>query len=199
MSSATAKKATQKPEVDIVKLRNVRLSFPNLFENETYEGQDTGKKSATFLIPKTDTEQIAMVEAAIERAIQAAFPDGKVPRGKIKTQFWKDGDEETYDGYAGMMSLKATKPVSNGHPLILDRSKSPIMPDEAAEKMYAGSYVHVNVDFNAGKDSYNNYRVWCNLRGVVQHRDGERFAKGTPVDVDEEFNDFSDEEDPLAD
>lgn len=179
-----------KPEEDIVKLRNVRLSFENLFQHETYEGKSTEKYTATFLIPK-GSEQDAAVEQAIERAIARS----STPKKPFITTY-QDGDEKDYDGYEGMMSLKAS---TKRRPVVIDRDRSPIVEDEAYDLMYSGMYVNASVTFNAGKDSYGKYRVWCNLRGVQRHRDGERFSSGVPVDVENEFDDFSDADDDLLD
>lgn len=175
-------------DADIVKLKNVRLSFPNLFQHEFYQGEDTGKFSATFLIPKTDAAQVKMVTEAIQRAITRKWPTGKAP-GKLELTF-RDGDNEGYEGYADHYSLKATKPKQQ--PKILDKDKTPLTEDDAYEKMYAGMFVNASVEFNAGTDGYGKHRVWCNLRGVQRHADGERFTKMTPV-TDDEFQDYDDE------
>lgn len=183
----------EKPLATVVKLPGVRLSFANLIEHEMYEGQDTGKFSATFLIPHGDKKTLKAIDRAIEEAIVAKWPT-KRPKDIILTL--KDGDDATYEGYEGNMSLKATR---KSRPVLLDRDKSALSTDEAEEKLYSGCYVNASVDFNAGTDSYKKNRVWCNLRGVQFLRDGDRFASGTPVNVDEEFDDFSDDDDdPLA-
>jgi hypothetical protein len=179
-----------KPAADIVKLDNVRLSFPALTEFEQYEGKSTGKYTATFLIDKkTQGPLIKKIEAAIERATAAAWPT-KRPKDIIITL--KDGDDETYDGYAGKMSLKAGR---KNRPHLLAANRDPLSIEEANEILYAGCYVNASVDFNATKDGYGKFRVWCNLRGVQFYKQGERFASGIPVNVDSEFDDFSDDSD----
>jgi hypothetical protein len=179
--------ATPQPQAAVVKLPNVRLSFPSLTEQETYEGKPTGKYSATFLIPKTNKALVKEIEAAMDAAIKLKFPV-KAPKGFILTL--KDGDECEYDGYEDHMSLKASR---KGRPMLMDSDKEILSPEDADDVLYAGCYVNATVDFNAGKDSYGKYRVWCNLRGVQFRRDGDRFSSGAPVS-DDEFDDFDDDD-----
>src|SRR5690349_22853105 len=53
-----------------VKLTNVRLSFPDLFEAKEFQGDGNPKFRAAFLIPKDDKVQIGAIEAAIKVAAQ---------------------------------------------------------------------------------------------------------------------------------
>lgn len=183
-------KPEERREVDIVKLKNVRLSFPALFIHEFYEGTDTGKFSATFLIPKANTKLVNAVEKAIEKAINLQWPDTKNrPRTILDTL--RDGDNEKYDGYEDCMALKAT---NTKRVTLLDRGRNPLTVEDEYDLMYAGCYVNASLEFNAGTDSYKKSRVWCNLRGVQFYKDGDRFGGGTPVDTDAEFDDFSDED-----
>jgi len=196
MANSAAARKQEIPEVNVIKLKNVRLSFPSLFSNEMYKGDDTGKRSATLLIEK-GSKQIKMIEDAIADAIAEGRWKGKAPQASKVITTFRDGDEETYDGYENMMALKASK---KGVAAVIDAARDPIEKADADSLMYPGMYVNVNVDFNAGTDGYGNHRVWCNLRGVQRYRDGERFASaGKAVDVDDEFDAFDDEEDGLLD
>jgi hypothetical protein len=177
---------------EVVKLPNVRLSFPSLTEFETYEGKPTGKYTATFLINKRDKATLKAVDTAISNAVKLAWPT-KAPKDIILTL--RDGDDETYDGYEGMMALKAGRKT---RPLLMDADKEMLTPEEANDVIYAGCYVNATVDFNASRDAYGKNRVWCNLRGVQFRKDGDRFASGAPVS-DNEFDDFDDEEDDPLD
>jgi len=178
----------------IIRLNNVRLSFPSLTEHEKYEGQDTGKYGCTLLMPHA-TQGVMQVEKGISDAIKLKWGKKPPPANKLKTSF-RNGDDEKYDGYAGMMALKATN--KNRLHLIL-RDRSPIEPDEVDQILYPGCYVNATISFNAGKDSYNNNRVWCNLRALQFYKRGEKFGGGVPVDIDAEFESFSDEEEIPAD
>jgi len=197
-------KAKSKPQQDtegsaVLKLKNVRLSFPSLFKNETYKGEDTGKKSGTFLV-EAGSKQHERIEKFIEDAIQTALDndkfDGKPKRKNIVVTL-KDGDEEDYAGYEGMMSLKGS---SSRNVLLINRDRSPLLPEDEEEFLYPGVRVNANVDFSAGTDGYGNHRVWCNLRGVQFYQHDERFAGAAPADPDEfeDFDDDDDDDDPLA-
>ena len=178
-------------EESIIRLTNVRLSFPSLEKHEIYEGEDTGKFSATFLILQGSTNQ-EMVEFAINEAITGKWGKKSPSKKKLKTTY-RDGDDEKYDGYAGMMALKGTNQKRVN---LIMRDRTPVDPEMIDEWFYAGAYVNASLTFNAGKDSFGNYRVWCNLRAVQFFMHGERFGGGAPVDTESEFEEFDDEEIP---
>ena len=118
-------------------LKNVRLSFPSLFNRAVFNG-DEGKFEATFLLSKEDhAEIISKIEKEIEAGIKENLKGAKVPADK---RCLKDGDNQDYDGYAGTMSLKAS---ANKRPLIIDRDKSPLIEDDG--KPYAGCYVNAQI------------------------------------------------------
>lgn len=54
-----------------VKLSNVRLAFPDLFEATQVNGQGDYKFRATFLIPKNRTDLIEAIENAIKQVATA--------------------------------------------------------------------------------------------------------------------------------
>lgn len=163
-------------------LKNVRLSFPSLFQRSVFDGQE-GKYEATFLIPKSDTKLKAQLDAAIAEAIKAAGI--KVASDKLCL---KDGNDSDYDGYEGTWSLKA---ANNKRPTVIDRDKSPII--ESDEKLYAGCYVNAIVDLWVMNNSYGK-RVNCNLYGVQFVKDGEAFGSG-PVNVFDDFDDLDGDDD----
>lgn len=177
---------------NIIRIKNARLSFHSLDEHELYEGKDTGKYSATLLFAHGSNNQ-TIVEAAIQDALAAKWGKKIPARSKIKDTY-RDGDDEKYDGYAGMMALKGTNKRRIN---VIRRDRSPIMPEEFEEWMYNGCYVNATVTFNAGVDGYKNNRVWCNLRAVQFYAHGDRFGGGTPVDIDDEFDEFDDDDDDI--
>jgi len=167
-----------------IKLPNVRLSFPSLYNRASFDGNQ-GKFEATFLINK-DTQ--ASLIAELRKAIDAELAKAniKVPEAKWAL---KDGDDVEYDGYAGHISLKAS---SNKRPTIIDRDKTPLMEDDA-NAPYAGCYVNAIVDFWVQNNNYGK-RVNCNLYGVQFVKDGESFGSG-PVDVTDDFDLLDDDGD----
>jgi hypothetical protein len=175
---------------NIIRIHNARLSFHSLFTHEIYEKEDTGKFSATLLIPK-DTATHQAIEEGIDLAIAEKWGKKPPAKSKIKTTF-RDGDNEVYDGYAGMMALKGTN-TKRIH--TITRQREPVVAED--DLFYNGCYVMATVTFNGGKDSYGNYRIWTNLRAVQFYKHGERFGGGTPVNIDDEFEQFDDEEEEV--
>lgn len=158
-------------------LKNVRLSFPSVFQKAVFDGKE-GKYEATFLISKEDTKTKAVLDAAIADAIKAAGI--KVSGDKLCL---KDGDDSTYDGYENTWSLKA----ANGkRPTVIDRDKSPIIEND--EKLYAGCYVNAVVDLWVQNNGFGK-RVNANLYGIQFVKDGEAFGQGN-IDVFDDFDDL---------
>lgn len=173
-------KMSTKNENVRIQLKNVRLSFPSIFNRSVFEGVE-GKYEATFLIPKEDTKTYKAVNKAIEDAIAKAKV--KVPSDK---RCLKDGDESEYEGYAGHWSLKAG---NSKRPTVINRDKSPITQDD--EVIYAGCYVNAVIDVWVQNNKYGK-RVNSNLYGIQFVRDGEPFGMG-PIDVTDDFDDLEDE------
>lgn len=167
-----------------MKLSNVRLSFPSLWVTEKYKGEDTGKFTASFLIPKDDP-QLKEIKKAMIACAEAKW--GKPLPKAVKMSALKDGDETEYDGYEGMMSVKC---ATQRRPVIVDRDKSLIV--EADDKVYAGCYVNAVISFWAMDNQYGK-KVLGNLDGIQFNAAGEPFgASNTAMD------DF-DELEPSAD
>jgi hypothetical protein len=166
-------------------LKNVRLSFPDIFEAKSVNN-GAPRYTANFLIPKTDKEQLRAVKVIIDEITAEEF-NGKALPGE-RTPF-KDGDESDYDGYAGHYAVSAAKPAKNGRPTIVDKDKSPLTADDG--KPYAGCYVNAIVRFYSinGKsdtksDKSYGKRICCSLEAIQFWKDGEPF--GAPkADLDE--------------
>jgi hypothetical protein len=168
-----------------VKLQNVRLSFPSLFNKAKFNDQET-KFEATFLLHKDEqADLIAKIEAQLDAVAKEHFK-GKVPKG-LKLCL-ADGDEKEYDGYENHMSLKA---ASNKRPTIIDRDKTPLAEDDGV--VYAGCYVNAIVDFWVQDNSWGK-RINSNLLGVQFFKDGDGFGAGD-TDVTNDFDAFDDFED----
>lgn len=164
-------------------LKNVRLSFPSLFNRASFNGNE-GKYEATFLLDKeTQADQIKLIQDKIKAML--AEKGKKVPSDKI---CMKDGDGVEYDGYAGHMSIKGS---SKKRVTVVDRDRTPLVEDDG--KPYAGCYVNAILELWFQDNDYGR-RVNCNLLGVQFVKDGEAFGSG-PVDVTDEFDAFDDEDD----
>ena len=159
-----------------IKLNNVRLSFPSIFNKSEFNGQ-VGKFEATFLMNKeSQAKMITDVEAQI--ALIQKDNKAKVSPDKICL---KDGEYVDYDGYAGCMSIKAG---SNRRPTVLGRDKAPVVEEDNI--VYAGCYVNAVVELWFQDNSYGK-RVNCNLLGIQFAKDGDTFGAGD-TDVSDDFD-----------
>ncbi len=165
-------------KLETIKLRNVRLSFPSIFNRSNFDGKE-GKYEATFLIPKSDTKTKKILDEAIKKLLTEAKI--KVSPDKICL---KDGDDSSYDGYADHWSLKAG---NNKRFPIYNNDKTPLT--ESDNVIYAGCYVHAIIDFWVQNNQYGK-RVNANLYALQFHKDGEAFGMGVP-DVSDQFDDES--------
>ena len=173
----------------VLKLNNVRVSFPDLFIPKPFKAGDVPKFKCTFLIPKG-----SKLDKEVEKAILAA---GKASKWGAKAEkeiaamrnnpnkfCYQDGDNKDYDGYAGMMALSAG---SKTRPLVIDRDKSPLTVEDG--KPYAGSYVNAQVELFGYNNSGNG--ISAGLLGVQFVKDGDAFSGSKPADI----SDFDEVED----
>lgn len=166
-------------------LENVRLSFPSLFESEQYNGTDTGKYAATFLMDKKG-KLAKKIQKAAKEVAEEKF--GKpLPKG-LKTCL-KDGDEVEYDGYAGMLAIKAN---TKKRPVLINRDKTPITADD--DTLYPGCYVNVSLELY-GLDNQYGKRISCQLNGIQFLKDGESFGSSNDSFDDFEALDEADDDD----
>jgi hypothetical protein len=164
-----------------ITVNNVRLSFPSLFKKSVFDGVET-KFEATFLIAK-DSPTHKQVTKAIDAFVEEKFA-GKTPKG-LKITAYKDGDEKEYDGYEGMMALKAG---TTKRPMVIDADKTPLVEDD--NKPYAGCYVNAILEFWYSDHPKGGKQILGNLVAVQFAREGVAFGNGTSVSVDD-FEDVS--------
>lgn len=175
----------------VIKLKNVRLSFPELWEAKPFKPGDKPTYKASFLIEKgsqTDKEVRAVIKALTEEkwGKNAAKMLKSIENNPNKFCY-QDGDTKTYEGYAGMMALSA-KAKESKPPVILDRDKTVLREKDG--KPYAGCYVNASVEFFTYSNSGDG--ISSSVRWVQFLKDGDAFEGGRPVDVDEEIEDLSD-------
>ena len=166
-----------------LKLQNVRLSFPSLFNKAVFNGNVT-KYEGTFLMPK-GSPQHKQTQDAIDAFIAEKF-QGKAPKG-LKITCFTDGDEKDYDGYEGQMALKggSTKRV-----LIIDKDKTPLVEEDG--RLYAGCYVNAIVEFWYSDHPLGGKQILGNLLGVQFAKDGDSFGDNTGASIDD-FDEIDDE------
>ncbi|WP_197331155.1 DUF2815 family protein [Ralstonia syzygii] len=171
-----------------LKLNNVRLAFPVLFEAKTVNGEGKPAFSASFLIDPSDP-QIKVLNEAVEQIAKekwGAKADAVLKQMRAQDKVClHDGDlKANYDGFPGTLYVSAR---SATRPLIIDKDRSPLA--EADGKPYAGCYVNASIELWAQDNNYGK-RVNAGLRGVQFLRDGDAFAGGGAASEDE-FDDIT--------
>lgn len=163
----------------LLKLTNVRLSYPHLFQPTAFKPGMPLKFKATFLIPK-GSAQHKEIEAAIKDAATAKWGAKadqiiKSIRGNSNKFCFQDGDLSDKEEYHGNMSITASNAAK---PLILDRDPN-VHLTPADGRPYAGCYVNANIEIYAYDKSGNG--ISANLGGVQYNRAGDSFVGGTPA------------------
>lgn len=197
--------ATKPEREGVVVLKDVRLSFPHLFEPSASIEDGPKKYRAAFLIdPETATGKanIKKLEAAMDKAAIGVWKT-KEKADKIRARLeadrsgLQDGDNgvnkegDQYPGYADMMFIKAT----NGRkPKILRRDKSVIDSTESAE-IYAGCYVNAVISIWAtNSEKHGGNGIFATLEIVQYLRKGEPFG-AAELDEDDYLEELEDEDD----
>lgn len=176
-------------------LKNVRISFPDVFNAKAFGGDDASKPSfgASFLFAKTHP-QMKEINAAIEAAAKEKWgPKAETVLKGLRAAdkvCLHDGDLKDYDGYAGNLFISAR---SNKRPTVVDADRTPLT--EADGRPYGGCYVNAILEVYAQDNGFGK-RVNASLGGVQFVKDGEAFAGSAPVAADE-FEDVT--ADALAD
>jgi len=171
-----------------IKLNNVRLSFAQLFEAKTVNGEGKPAYSASFLIDPKDP-QIAAVNAAIETVAKdkwGAKADAtlKAMRAADKTCLHSGDLKSNYYGFEGMLYISSRNAM---RPLVIDVDKSPLV--ESDGKPYSGCYVNCSVELWAQDNNYGK-RINATLMGVQYFKDGESFSGGG-VASEDDFDDLT--------
>jgi hypothetical protein len=172
--------------MSLVKVQNVRISFPNLFEAKAINGEGDPRFSAAFVI-EPGSENHKQLEAAMIAVAKEKW-GAKAPgiltelkqKGRVafkEAPLSKDG--EVYDGFEGMYSLNASSPTRVA---VIDKDTSPLTPADG--KPYGGCFVDASVDVWAQDNSWGK-RVNAKLRWVQFRADGDAFSGGAPVSQDE--------------
>lgn len=169
----------------IIKMQNVRLSFPNLFQTASFGGEDTGKYDGTFILDKKGHKDIIKeIEKGFKILADEKFKGKIPPEDKICL---KDGDETEREEQQGCMVVKAS---TKRRPMVLDRDKSPIT--EGDNVIYAGCFVNAIITLWAQNNAYGK-RINASLDGVMFCGHGEPF--GAPAIDADEFNAFGEPDD----
>ena len=169
-----------------------RFSYANLWEPKSING-GAPKYSVSIIIPKSDTDTIAKVKAAIE----AAYREGEaklkgsgktVPAlSSLKTPL-RDGDLERPDddAYAGSYFINANSATAPG---IVDKTCEPILD---RSEVYSGVYARASINFYSF-NSNGNRGIACGLNNIQKLRDGQPL--GGKSRAEDDFTDSNEADD----
>lgn len=168
------------PDTDpaIIKLENVRLSFPHLFQPHAMEEGQEKKYGASFIM---DNDAHGKLLDKIESTIERLALDHWKKKMHFKTCL-RDGNEKpNMDGYGdGVMFITASRKT---RPAVVDRAINPLTEEDGV--IYAGCYVNATLRLWVQDNKWGK-RVNAELRAVQFVKDGESFGAG-PVDAETEF------------
>ena len=189
-------KTDQNPNLGEVRLKNTRLSFAHVFEPQPgMINEETGKPGepkygASFLIdPATEDGKtnLANLKKAAEQVKKAQWGDN-IPKLRPDRVCVRDGSLEEWDGYEGMIYVRAT---NSKKPPTVDRDRSELSKESG--KLYSGCYVNAVVRIWAQDNKFGK-RLNASLEGVQFLRHGDAFGY-KQIDPNEAFEDVSEAED----
>jgi hypothetical protein len=180
--------STTEKDPNIIRLTNVRLSYPQLFVAKEPE---KGKKpvfSASLLLDKKQHKAIIdQIEKTTERVALDAFKKKVV----LKRRPLRDGNEKDgKEGYGDEVMFVGAR--NEKRPVVVDRDLTPLTADDP--KPYAGCYVNATIRLFAFDHVVGGKGVSASLRAIQFVKDGEAFGAG-PVNAEEEFEPVSDDVD----
>ena len=176
----------------------VRFSYLHVWE-PSHGNIDNGMYSVSLIIPKTNTQALAI----IDRAIKAAAAEGVSKLGTAGNfrRPLRDGDAERPDdeAYKGSYFLNAK---STRQPGVVDAYKQPIIDQN---QLQSGDWGYACIRFFAYNKN-GNKGIGCSLEHLMKTRDGESLGGGISTDAAfadvpmaapnpfEDYNHFAEEE-----
>lgn len=173
---------------NVIKLRNVRLSYPQLFVAKPPEVGKEPVFSASFLLDKKQHKAVIdLIEKTTERVALDAFKK----KVTLKRRPLRDGNEkDDKEGYGDEVMFVGAR--NSKRPVVVDRDLTPLTKDDP--KPYAGCIVNATIRLFAFDHPTGGKGVSASLRAVQFVKDGESFGAG-PVNAEEEFEPVADEAD----
>lgn len=164
---------------------NAILSYPHLFKAWARNPNEKAKFSARFLLPKdTHAECINIIKQQCIKILKENNKGEKIPADKY---FLRDGDLTGKPEDEGRYYIAASEDT---RPNVIDRDKSPLTEED--DKMYPGAIVNVLIRPWWQNNNYGK-RINANLLMVQFVAKGERIAGAARPDVDDVFDEISDE------
>lgn len=162
---------------EIVKLKNVRISFPQIFEPKQFKGMGKPSFSASFLFERS-SENFNNVMAAIKKVAEEKWGDSYLDfLRKLNTQkllCLHNGDHKPdWEGYPGNYFVSVRSYIQ---PRIFDRNKTPLK--ESDGKIYPGCRVNAVFEVWAqDSKAYGVDRINATFGNNVKRMGGVQFVE----------------------
>jgi hypothetical protein len=175
----------------------VRFSFVQVWEPKAMEDNQPPKFSVQVIIPKSCTEMVEQVRAAITKATGLGIKKGLFNKAmtlnKDFRQPLRDGDQEAAeaedgkrDYLKGCFFFNASAPMDRP-PAVVDRFAKPII---RRDDFYSGCFGIIDVNFFPFK--FGKGGVAAGLNSIMKREDGERLDGRIPPE--EAFANVADDE-----
>jgi len=179
---------TTTADPNVIKLTNVRLSYPQLFVAKPPEEGKEPVFSASFLL---DKKAHAGLIKEIEKCTERVALDGFKKKVKLNRVPLRDGNEkDDKEGYGDEVMFVGAR--NSKRPAVVDRDLTPLAADDS--KPYAGCFVNATIRLFHYDHPTGGKGVSASLRAVQFVKDGESFGAG-PVDAEAEFEKLSEDAD----
>lgn len=171
-----------------------RVSFPHLFEPQSYEG-GPAKYGLTMLFPKN--VDLKDLKRAAHNAAVEAWGENKEKWPKNRRMPFRDGDRDKPDmkGYPGNIFVTAT---SKEQPGLVDKDRNAIIQES---EFYAGCFARATLiafvyGAQGGKKSKMRPGVSFALQNVQKLGDGKKFSGRK--EAEEEFDSVEDQSEDVG-
>lgn len=180
---------SEKPSSNIVvKMADVRLSFPAVFEPVAFDEGATPKYSATFRMNKTEH---AKEVKEIQKVVATLLADNKVKTLSPDRICLKDGADTGREEDEDFYIIKAS---NNKRPLVLNKDRTPLTERDGV--LYPGCRVNAILSLWFQDHPKFGKRVNASLSGLMFNRDDEPLgSRGASAD---DFADFSSDDEDTA-
>jgi hypothetical protein len=177
-----------------IRVENVRLSYPELFEATEYEDK-WAYRASLIVCKKTQKDLIKKIQSSEKELIKEMGIDHE--EESLKYMGLRDGDEDKpdKDGYENTMYLSSKRNKDKGRPTLVTRGRKEVESNDGL--FYAGCYVNAIVEICLKKNAKKNQSlIFTELKAVQFFKDGDSF-EGTIVKAHEfdEFDEFEDDDD----